>query len=203
MAWFLKKSNNGYSGVKIIVGLGNPGPKYKNNRHNVGFMIIDGLGEQHNALLKRSFMLKGFTAKIKIKGRDTILIKPSTFMNNSGLCVKRALAHYRVCKENLLVVHDDADLPSGALRFRKSGSSGGHNGMSSIIDNLGIKEINRLRVGIGKAEDKDLVEYVLSNFSSQEQVTVQTILEKAASACIDWASYGSDYVMSKYNQMRL
>jgi PTH1 family peptidyl-tRNA hydrolase len=188
MAWFLRKSNSADKRLKIIVGLGNPGQKYRNNRHNIGFKIIDELSRQGNALFKRSFILKSLIAKAKIKENEIVLIKPVTFMNNSGLCVKKALAHYKAHKDNLLIVYDDADLPFGVLRLRKGGSSAGHNGMASIIDNLGSEEINRLRVGIGKPENKDLIGYVLSDFSQDESKELPQVLGAAVSACMDWVT---------------
>lgn len=199
MAWFLREDYNGQKN-KIIVGLGNPGPKYKNNRHNVGFTVIDQLGGQFAAIFKRSLFLNAFLAQITIAGQSVILIKPRTFMNNSGTCVKKVLSRYGVPVAEFLVVHDDADLPLGALRFRKKGSSAGHNGMESIIKALTGEEINRLRVGIGKSSASDLTQHVLSDFSSGEQDMLKEAVRAAVSACIDWVSYTSDYVMSKYNQ---
>ncbi|MCK9573977.1 MAG: aminoacyl-tRNA hydrolase, partial [Candidatus Omnitrophica bacterium] len=142
--------------MKIIVGLGNPGVKYKNNRHNVGFMVADEIADRKNSAFKKGFLANGWIARIKA-GEDTaILLKPSTFMNNSGLCVKKIISKYCVRPHDLLVVYDDADLSLGTLRIRKTGSSGGHKGMASIIDNLGTNDIVRLKIGIGKSDEYDL-----------------------------------------------
>lgn len=186
--------------LKIIVGLGNPGIKYKNNRHNVGFMVVEELGKRFRALFKRNFLLSAFLTKIKLDGTGVILIKPRTFMNNSGLCVKRALSRYKVSKADLLVVYDDVDLPQGALRFRKKGSSGGHKGMESIAKALDSQEVNRLRIGIGRIGTNDLTDYVLSDFSLNEQAALEGMFDLAACACMDWVKHGSDYVMARYNK---
>jgi PTH1 family peptidyl-tRNA hydrolase len=186
---------------KLIVGLGNPGLKYKHNRHNIGFRVVERLAGQFHAVFKRSFLLGASLAKIKVQESAVILLKPLTFMNNCGGCVRKALSRYRVSSGSLLVIYDDADLALGALRFRKKGSSAGHNGMASVIKALGSQEINRLRIGIGRS-DKDLTEHVLGDFTLAEQEALDETLNLCASACKDWIKYGSDYVMNRYNQMR-
>ncbi|MCK9614452.1 MAG: aminoacyl-tRNA hydrolase [Candidatus Omnitrophica bacterium] len=188
--------------MKIIVGLGNPGVKYKNNRHNVGFMVMDEIAKRQNCAFKRGFLLNGYVAKTKAEKENVILLKPSTFMNHSGLCVKKIISKYRLRPYDLLVVYDDADLPLGNIRIKRSGSSGGHQGMASIIDNLGINDIARLKIGIGKPEKQDLADYVLSDFSHEEKKEIFRAIQTAASICIDWLSSGIDYVMTNYNKQQ-
>lgn len=186
--------------MKVIVGLGNPGIKYKNNRHNVGFMVVDEIAKRQNSAFKRGFLVNGYLAKTKTEKENVILLKPSTFMNNSGLCVKKIVLKYGLRPSDLLVVYDDADLSLGTVRIRKTGSSGGHQGMASILDRLGTADIARLKIGIGKSEKQDLADYVLSDFSAEEKEEVHQAIEKAALLCLDWLNSGIDYVMTNYNK---
>jgi len=186
--------------MKIIVGLGNPGIKYKNNRHNVGFMVVDEIAKRQNAVFKKGFLANGYTTRIKTGKENVILLKPSTFMNNSGSCVKKIISKHAIAPCDLLVVYDDADLLVGKLKLKKSGSSGGHQGMASIIDKLGTLDIARLRIGIGKSEKQDLADYVLSDFYNHEKEEIEQVIQTAASACIDWIDSGTDYVMTNYNK---
>lgn len=185
--------------MKIVVGLGNPGLKYKNNRHNAGFMVVDELAKRQGIVFKKSFLYDCYLAKANIEGDALLLVKPLTYMNNSGRVVRKIVARYRLAIENLLVVYDDADLEPGILRYRKSGSSGGHQGLASIITELHVDTIARLKIGIGKNTSVDLADYVLSDFSSQEKEIISEIIDKAASACIDWATRGSEYVIKNYS----
>ena len=125
--------------MKAIFGLGNPGSRYKNNRHNVGYMIVEELSRHIGTNFRRSIRLKAYLAKLKINNRDVILVKPSTFMNNSGICVKKICSSYHLAGDDCLVIYDDVDLPLGSIRLKKKGSSAGHRGMESIIDNLCIR----------------------------------------------------------------
>ncbi|MDD4955120.1 MAG: aminoacyl-tRNA hydrolase [Candidatus Omnitrophica bacterium] len=186
--------------MKIIVGLGNPGVKYRKNRHNVGFMVVDEIAKREGAAFSKGFLANGYTAKIKTAKESAILLKPSTFMNNSGICVKKFLAKYALKPCGLLVVYDDADLPLGVLRLKKSGSSGGHQGMASIAERLGTSDVARLRIGIDKPERQDLAEYVLSDFSKHEEEEIRQAIEKAADACMDWINSRIDSVMTNYNK---
>tara|TARA_B100000315_G_C14589517_1_gene594925 strand:+ start:2423 stop:2995 length:573 start_codon:yes stop_codon:yes gene_type:complete len=188
--------------MKIIFGLGNPGRKYKNNRHNVGFMVIDILADRLGASYRRSLTLRANIAKVEVNGEPVTLIKPLTFMNNSGSCVKRALNKYKISLLDSLVVYDDVELGLGEIRFRTKGSGAGHNGLGSIIDNLETNEINRLRIGVDKPQTLELSEYVLSDFDYQERNTLEDILDKSQQACIDWISQGPEVVMSKYNRIK-
>lgn len=185
--------------MKIVVGLGNPGLKYKNNRHNAGFMVLDEIAKRQGVIFKKSFIYDCYLVKVNIEGGALLLVKPLTYMNNSGRVARKIVARYKPAIEDLLVVYDDADLEPGMLRYRKSGSSAGHQGLASIIAELHVDTIPRLKIGIGKNSSVDLVDYVLSDFSSQEKEIISEIIYKAASACIDWAARGSEYVIKNYS----
>jgi PTH1 family peptidyl-tRNA hydrolase len=185
--------------VKVIVGLGNPGTKYRNNRHNAGFMVLDEIARQKKTVFKKSFLWNCYLAKIAVGNESVLLVKPLTYMNNSGRSVKKVIAKHSLDANNLLVVYDDADLPLGALRLKIRGSSGGHQGLTSIISDLNSQEFPRLKLGIDKDKRMDLADYVLSDFSADEKETINELFTRAARACIDWASRGSEYVMQNYN----
>ncbi|MFH1519059.1 MAG: aminoacyl-tRNA hydrolase [Candidatus Omnitrophota bacterium] len=186
--------------MKIIFGLGNPGQKYKNNRHNIGYQVIENLASVQSLEFKRSFRLSAYIAKKKYPPGWFFLIKPRTFMNNSGLCVKKVLEKYKVSRSDILIVYDDVDLPLGVIRFRVRGSTAGHRGMASIKSALGSEEINRLRVGIGGVEIEELSDYVLSDFFSSEAETLAEVIQVAVSATREWIDKGIDFTMRKYNQ---
>ena len=155
----------------IIVGLGNPGIKYEKTRHNVGFMFVDVVAKANSATFKLDKNLEAMVAEIYIKNEKHILVKPITYMNNSGNAVYKVLNYYK--KENkidvndLIVIYDDMDLPLGSLRIRKNGSSGGHNGMKSIISCINSTEFKRIRIGIGRPENNQ-IDHVLGKFSKNE-----------------------------------
>lgn len=185
--------------VKIIFGLGNPGFQYKNNRHNVGYMVVEELRKKEKIRLRRSFKFSAFLGLGKIGKSDVALAEPRTFMNNSAVCVKKILDNYKISPKDFLVVYDDVDLPLGIMRFRKRGRAT-HRGIASIIESLGSLEVNRLRIGIDKPGTGDLSNYVLSDFSFQEKEILKNVISKAASACIDWVNFGADFVMRNYNR---
>jgi PTH1 family peptidyl-tRNA hydrolase len=185
--------------MKIIFGLGNPGRQYRNNRHNVGYMVLDELASRENFIFKRSFRLSAALARKEINNEEVLFIKPRTYMNNSGLSVKRALSSYKLTLRDILVVYDDIDLPLGKIRFRESGSCAGHRGMAAILSALGDEKISRLRVGISRDELTDVVDYVLSDFSLSEKEILEKVISQAASACIDWVYQGASFVMQQYN----
>ncbi|MCF7871314.1 MAG: aminoacyl-tRNA hydrolase [Candidatus Omnitrophica bacterium] len=172
--------------LKIIVGLGNPGKKYSENRHNIGFKVIDRLASDYHIKFKRNIRLKSWVSEFKTASGRFLLVKPKTYMNNSGFCLDRVLFRYKTGLKDLLIIYDDADLNFGTLRIKKSGSAGGHRGMESIIDILGTKEINRLKIGVGKSAERDLADYVLSDFSRGEKDKLKEILDKAAEVSLDW-----------------
>jgi len=185
--------------LKIIVGLGNPGKTYINNRHNVGFMVVDKIAQRENLKFKKSFRVKAMITKA-VSGKEEILLaKPTTFMNNSGLAAKLLLSVYSLSKENFLVIYDDMDLPLGRVRFARRGSSAGHKGMASIISALGSEDIPRLRIGISKPLEGEATDYVLSDFTLEQLPVVEKVVEEAAQGCWEWANFGIEFVMQKYN----
>lgn len=186
--------------MKIIFGLGNPGQKYRNNRHNVGFMVVDSLAASQGVIFKKSFTAKANIAKGGESQNWIFLVKPRTFMNNSGLCVKKVLNKYKISRDNILIIYDDVDLPLGAIRFRPYGSCAGHRGMASIKNELGSEEISRLRIGIGGSNNIKLSEYVLSDFLCSEKEVLTKVIQEAVSAIGDWRNKGIDFVMKKYNK---
>lgn len=186
--------------MKIIFGLGNPGQQYKNNRHNVGYKVLERLAESENLNFKRSFRTSSYIAKKKDPGGWVFLVKPRTFMNNSGLCLSKVLNKYKFKFSDILIIYDDSDLPLGAIRFRARGSSAGHRGMASIVAALGSEEVNRLRVGIGSGQGQELSDYVLSDFSSSEREVLNSTIQKAVSASWDWVNKGIDFSMQKHNR---
>ena len=187
--------------MKIIFGLGNPGVKYKSNRHNIGFMVIDKLAASRDLKFKKKFRLKCSLARVRFDDEDVLLVKPSTFMNNSGICIRRAIEAYGVGVEDCLIVYDEIDLPLGAIRFKEKGGSAGHRGLESTIDNLDTNKINRLRIGVGRPDDEgDVSDYVLSDFLSSEKASLSEVISRGLDALRDWIKFGSKFVMSNYNK---
>ncbi|MGB0776191.1 MAG: aminoacyl-tRNA hydrolase [Akkermansiaceae bacterium] len=168
------------SSIKLIIGLGNPGQKYENTRHNVGFMVVDKLAAGYGAQLANHLKWRAHVAKIPQSG--AILMKPQTFMNESGLSVGAAMRFYKWQPEEVLVVYDDVAIPFGTLRFRMAGSAGGHNGIKSIIAHLGSDRFPRLKVGIGNTTKNSMVGHVLGKFSTDEQNELENTLATAAEA---------------------
>ena len=175
--------------MKIIVGLGNPTPKYRNNYHNLGFMTADALAEKLKMKIKTS-ECKSLTAVKRIDGDDVVIAKPQTFMNLSGEAVKELLRKYGAYSEDLIVIYDDADIPVGKLRLRKEGSAGTHNGMKSIIKEINSENFPRLRIGFGCAELKDksvpIIEKVLSDISYTDREKINEAIQKAADKLCDY-----------------
>lgn len=162
--------------MKLIIGLGNPGTKYAKTRHNIGFMAVDQLAKTQKLAWKAKRALKSELAM----GNEAILLKPQTFMNNSGLAVKAAVKKFNLQPADILIVMDDLDMEAGKLRHRAEGSSGGHRGVQSIIDYLGTSEIKRLKIGIGRSENIEPDKYVLSNFTGEQLKQIKTALTEAA-----------------------
>jgi peptidyl-tRNA hydrolase, PTH1 family len=189
--------------IKTIVGLGNPGPQYARNRHNIGFQVVDlfarrhqiDLGKmQHKARLGDGWVQQGG------QRQKVLLIKPLTFMNNSGEAVAPLVRYYDIDPADMLVIMDDLDLASGTIRLRPNGSSGGQNGLKSIIRLAGTQEFPRLRVGIGRPPGRmDPANYVLQNFSADEEEVFGPLREKIADAVECWIFEGVEAAMNKYN----
>ncbi len=188
--------------LTVIVGLGNPGKKYENTRHNVGFSAIDVLSAKFGIKVNR-LKHKALTGDGIIKGERVILVKPQTFMNLSGESIYEIAEWYRLPMENLIVIYDDVDLPVGTIRIRPKGSSGTHNGMRSVIYQLRSDEFPRIRIGIGKApEEWDLADYVLSKFNAEERAEVAKSIERAAEASAAIIHSGVEAAMNLYNGER-
>ena len=180
---------------KLIIGLGNPEKVYENTRHNLGFLLADYIARKHISSWKRFYKV----AKVSVISdlSDVILFKPMTYMNNSGLAVKKALKDYGIKPCKILVAVDDFSLPLGSLRFRLKGSSGGHNGISSIIDNLGTNEFPRLRMGIGPVPERaDTSDFVLSDFVASERKCVKSMIEEASLKIEDMINSGWEKAIS-------
>jgi PTH1 family peptidyl-tRNA hydrolase len=185
--------------MKLIVGLGNPGKLYAKNRHNVGFRFINHLARQHHILLK-SHHARARIGSGEVDGEPVILAKPRTFINLSGESVSLLIARLALPLDDLLVVYDELDLPLGKIRLRKGGSSGGHKGLASIITSLGGDDFIRLRLGIGHPEEgRDVVAYVLSDFTPDEEGVIGEAMKKAAEAVSCLLSQGLTVAMNKYN----
>ena len=168
--------------LKVIVGLGNPGAKYTETRHNAGFWFVEEVARKYPVTFRQEKKFHGEVAKISLKGNDIWLLKPDTFMNRSGLAVKSLLSFYRITAEQLLVAHDEIDLPPGTTKLKTGGGHGGHNGLRDIISQLGTKDFHRLRIGVGHPGSKDLVvDYVLHNASRDERSLIDTDIDKAVS----------------------
>lgn len=187
--------------ASLIVGLGNPGAKYAQTRHNVGFMVIDKLGSGINATSRERF--QGALLETRHDDETLVLLKPLTFMNNSGQSVGEVVRWYKIPPERVLVVYDDLDLPFGTIRLRPGGSAGGHNGLSSIIDHLGTDAVPRLRIGIGRPVSGSTVQYVLSRFSTAERTVLPEIVDVAAEASHTWLQDGIDKAMNTFNRTRI
>ncbi|TXL63445.1 aminoacyl-tRNA hydrolase [Cerasibacillus terrae] len=186
--------------MKCIVGLGNPGKKYDKTRHNIGFMVIDEILQSNQWDLDKEKFQGEYTIS-RVNGEKLILLKPQTFMNLSGESVRPILDYYDIPPENLLVIFDDLDLPTGKIRLRQKGGHGGHNGIRSIIDQLGTKDFKRLRIGVGRPEtNMSIVNYVLSTFAKKEQEAVHKSIRQAAEASLTWLEKPFSEVMNEWNK---
>ncbi|MEK7310044.1 MAG: aminoacyl-tRNA hydrolase [Planctomycetota bacterium] len=187
----------------IIIGLGNPGKKYELTRHNVGFMVIDNLAGSAEFSGGRTFRMReeyrALISKGVVSGDKAMLVKPQTYMNNSGRTLAGIMQSISEPVGGLLVVADDYNLPFGAIRFRREGSSGGHKGLQSIVEQLGNNKFHRLRIGIGLPERVDPVEFVLERFTKTEEKEMQQIISRAVEAIIFYVQNGIEKSMNKYN----
>jgi PTH1 family peptidyl-tRNA hydrolase len=192
-------TQNEQIGPYLIAGLGNPGRRYENNRHNVGFMLLNRLSRE----LGENFgkvEAKALVAKTIFHGERIVLVKPQTYMNNSGSPVSSLVRFYKIPLTNLLVAYDDVDLPLGVIRIRPSGGSGGQKGMQSIIERLGTEEFPRLRIGTGRPPGtKDAADYVLQDFPNHETVLLDETLERAVKAVLTFIQYDLDRAMNMFN----
>ncbi|MGN1031352.1 MAG: aminoacyl-tRNA hydrolase [Butyricicoccaceae bacterium] len=184
----------------LVVGLGNPGKKYENTRHNTGFLVMDTLCRTHGVSCDRS-RFHALTGEAVLGGKRVLLLKPQTFMNLSGEAVQEAASFYKIPPERILVIFDDISLPVGTLRIRAKGSAGGQNGVKNIIAQLGSEQFPRIKVGIGGKPhpDYDLADWVLSSFRPEEQEALQDAAERAVAAVSELIEHGVPSAVQKYN----
>ena len=191
--------NEGYILMKIIAGLGNPGQKYDKTKHNTGFMTMDHyLDEKGLSLDKDKF--EGLWTKQKINGEDVILLEPQTYMNESGRSVSQVANFFKVDPEDILIIQDDMDMPIGKIRIRANGKSGGHNGIKSIIRDLGTEKFNRLKIGIRHPKNATVVSWVLTPFNDEQQKLMDDAFDTSVKIIDDFiAGRDSQYLKNKYN----
>ncbi|MBC7235047.1 MAG: aminoacyl-tRNA hydrolase [Chloroflexi bacterium] len=182
----------------LIVGLGNPGPKYADNRHNIGFQCVDYIAERWNAAW-RGRRFQALLAETEIDGHRVVLAKPQTFMNDSGQAVAPLSRWFKIPAERILVIYDDLDLPLARLRLRPGGSSGGHRGVQSIIEALGTQNFPRLRVGIGRPAYGDPIDYVLNDFDREQEPIVRQVYPYVEEIVRCYLNQGIHEAMNQYN----
>ncbi|WP_366923349.1 aminoacyl-tRNA hydrolase [Metallumcola ferriviriculae] len=184
--------------MKLIAGLGNPGAKYEATRHNAGFMVADLVADYLNVAINRT-RWRSCYGKGRYQGQEVMVVKPQTFMNLSGEAVSEVYRYFKLSLQDLIVVYDDLDLPLGKIRIRPSGGAGGHKGLASIIQHLGSEDIVRVRVGVGRSERDDTVDYVLSVFDDEQWEVIKPALGNAAKAVTALISEPADIVMNEFN----
>lgn len=183
----------------IIAGLGNPGKKYENTRHNMGFMAVDFLAEKYDIKVNK-LKFRALTGEGRIAGQKVLLIKPQTYMNLSGESVRMALEYYKAEPEDLIVIYDDIDIPTGTVRIRKKGSAGTHNGMKNILYHVQSDNFPRIRVGIGSGKKEDMIDYVIGGIPKGEAVILREAAEKAACGAACVVDKGIEKAMNEYNK---
>ncbi len=185
--------------MKLIVGLGNFGKEYKNTRHNIGFMALDYYAKKNNLEIdKKKF--KGLYAETTINNEKVILLEPQTYMNLSGECVRDFVLYFHIDINDILVIYDDMDLDVGTLRLREKGSAGGHNGIKNIIQHIKTSEFKRVRVGISKDKERNVIDYVLGKFNEEDKKIIDEKIEKISYIIEDFVKHDFNKVMSMYNQ---
>ena len=185
----------------LIVGLGNPGREYNNTRHNIGFDSIDVIADKYNIEVSR-IKFKGVYGEGFVNGEKVILLKPTTYMNLSGESVREVMDFYKLSEEDILIIYDDVSLDVGRIRIREKGSAGGHNGIKSIIANIGTDVFSRIKVGVGKPQG-DLVKHVLGTFSKEDREDLNKVLEAVAMASETIIKGDAKEAMNKYNGFSL
>ncbi len=188
--------------MKLVVGLGNPGSQYAETRHNIGWMVLDRLADRAGKSGRGRGRDASEVLELRHKGLELTLAKPQTYMNDSGVAVRKLMSRGHVTLIELLVIADDFSLPFGKLRFREAGSHGGHNGLRSIIDELGTEKYSRLRVGIGEP-DRGAIDHVLSRFAADERKRLPILLDAAADAVEAWAREGTSKAANRFNSWEL
>ena len=182
----------------IIAGLGNPGKKYENTRHNMGFIAIDLLADEYDIKVDK-LKFKALVGEGRIAGQRGLLMKPQTYMNLSGEAIREAVNFYKIDPEELIVIYDDIDIPTGTFRIRKKGSAGTHNGMRSVVQHLSSDQFPRIRVGIGSEKPVDLINYVTGGISKTEKQLLEEALVKSAKGAAAIVEKGIDKAMNEYN----
>lgn len=190
------------SGIRLVVGLGNPGPQYEKSRHNIGFAVVDKLISGFKRLSVKQHAFDSYLWQGNVKSRKVFFQKPLTFMNVSGDAVLPLTEKYEILPEEILVVYDDMDIPLGRIRIRKAGSGGGHNGINSIIEKLNSAKFARLRTGIGRP-DSNHIEHVLSSFDKSELPLVEKVVKTSAEAVVFALYRNLNLTMSKFNGINL
>lgn len=183
--------------MKVIVGLGNPGKKFSDTRHNIGFRVLEEVARRHE-VQKEESRFDALIAHVLLNGQKVLLVKPLTYMNLSGKAVQPLLHWYKTDLADLIVVYDDMDLPVGSLRLRADGGSGGHKGLTNIIERLGSREFSRLRLGIGRPSN-EAIDWVLGTFAPNEMELVKEMVTGAADRLEYWVGQGIDRAMNEYN----
>ena len=182
----------------LIAGLGNPGKKYEKTRHNLGFMVIDELARRNSVSVDKS-KFRALIGEFNLGGEKVILMKPQTYMNLSGDALREAVNFYKIDLKNVLVIYDDLDIPIGALRIRTSGSPGTHNGMKSVVAQLGSRDFPRVRIGIGSNKDDNLIDFVIGKPSKSEEGGLADTVSEAALAVECYIKDGIDKAMNRFN----
>lgn len=190
--------------VKMIVGLGNPGSKYNDTKHNIGFMAVDRIVKKFDVNFTEDKNFKAEIGSDFINGEKIYFIKPTTFMNNSGIAVKALLTYYNISIKDMIIIYDDLDMEVGKIRFRQKGSAGGHNGIKSIIAHLGTQEFDRIKVGIGRPNGRmTVINHVLGKFDKNDEIMISNTLDKVDNA-VNYYLQTNDFqkTMQKYNGLK-
>ena len=185
-------------GIRLIVGLGNPGPQYELTRHNVGFWLVDRLAAREGVAFRHEAKLHGSLCRVTLAGQDLRLLKPTTFMNRSGQSVSATARYFAISPEQILVAHDELDLPPGAVRLKHGGGHAGHNGLRDSIQQLGSRDFWRLRIGIGHPGDKaQVIGYVLDRAPREQEVAIRDAIDKAEGSLEDLIEGGFQRAMNR------
>ena len=193
----------------FIIGLGNPGKEYIKNRHNIGFLLLENFSEKHNAEFTLKNKLKSRYAEFKINDFIYRLFMPNTYMNNSGDAVRAILDWYKIKLDQVFIIVDDIDLPLGKIRFRKKGSSGGHNGIKDIISKLHTENFNRIKIGIGsppfdeRNKNFNTISHVLGNISLKEKDTLDKVYQQVIESLEELNTKNEDYIISELNSFHI
>jgi len=186
----------------LIVGLGNVGAEYDNTRHNVGFRILDQIANRYSGTFRKKKDLKGEISRFVVADATVTLLKPTTYMNLSGEAVRKTIDFFKVSTSSLLVITDDVDLPLGEIRLRSSGSSGGHNGLKSIEEQLASKDYYRLKIGVGRKVGVPLVDFVLGKFEPEEEKILKAVIDRAEGTVMAFVSNGYQGALDHLAKLR-